>query len=248
MSVSINASVAGFGGGGGGDPVWGDITGTLSSQTDLQAALDAKVGTTGNETVAGIKTLSSAPIISALTASKPVFSDGSKALTSTGTMPVANGGTNSTTSLNNNRVMVSSSSAIVEATAITASRALVSDSNGIPVHSNITTTQLNASLVEVFTGHIEAGSDKIYTLDEYAAYGYTINTLITKMVSGTCTISIKINGTNVTSISAHSATSSQVTSTASGANTVAAGDRVTMVLASSSSPVDLAFTLKVTRT
>jgi len=59
-----------------------------------------------------------------------------------GVLPIANGGTNSSASLNNNRVMVSSGSAIVEAAAITASRALVSDSNGVPTHSAVTTTEL----------------------------------------------------------------------------------------------------------
>lgn len=33
--------------GGGGGAVWGSITGTLSDQTDLQAALDAKLDKTG---------------------------------------------------------------------------------------------------------------------------------------------------------------------------------------------------------
>lgn len=60
----------------------------------------------------------------------------------TGILPIANGGTNSSASLNNNRLMVSSSSAIVEAAAITASRALISDSNGIPTHSSVTDTEL----------------------------------------------------------------------------------------------------------
>ena len=60
----------------------------------------------------------------------------------TGALPIANGGTNSTTSLNNNRVIVSNSSAIVESAAITASRALVSDSNGIPTHSAVTSTEI----------------------------------------------------------------------------------------------------------
>jgi hypothetical protein len=59
-----------------------------------------------------------------------------------GTLPVANGGTNSGTTLNNNRVMKSSGGAIVEATAITANRALASDANGIPVHSSVTDTEL----------------------------------------------------------------------------------------------------------
>lgn len=59
-----------------------------------------------------------------------------------GTLSIAKGGTNSTTALNNNRVIQSSGGAIVEAAAITASRALVSDINGIPTHSTVTTTEL----------------------------------------------------------------------------------------------------------
>ena len=58
------------------------------------------------------------------------------------TLSVAKGGTNSGTALNNNRVIQSSGGAIVEAAAITASRALVSDSNGIPTHSAVTDTEL----------------------------------------------------------------------------------------------------------
>lgn len=61
----------------------------------------------------------------------------------TDVLAVSNGGTNSSTALNNNRVMRSSGGAIVESNAITASRALVSDTNGIPVHANTTTTELN---------------------------------------------------------------------------------------------------------
>ena len=58
------------------------------------------------------------------------------------TLPISKGGTNSTTALNNNRVMQSSGGAIVEAAAITASRALISDTNGIPTHSTVTSTTL----------------------------------------------------------------------------------------------------------
>jgi hypothetical protein len=64
----------------------------------------------------------------------------SAAVITSGTLAIARGGTNSATALNNNRVMISSGSAIVEATAITASRALVSDTNGIPVAAAATTT------------------------------------------------------------------------------------------------------------
>lgn len=60
----------------------------------------------------------------------------------TGILPIANGGTASGSALNNNRLMISSSSAIVEATAVTANRALISDANGIPVASSVTNTTL----------------------------------------------------------------------------------------------------------
>lgn len=60
----------------------------------------------------------------------------------TSILPIANGGTNSSTALNNNRVMQSSSGKIQEAAAITAARALISDANGIPTHSTVTDTEL----------------------------------------------------------------------------------------------------------
>lgn len=58
------------------------------------------------------------------------------------TLSISKGGTNSATSLNNNRIMQSSAGAIVEAAAITAARALISDANGIPTHSTVTATEL----------------------------------------------------------------------------------------------------------
>src|SRR5262245_11917021 len=42
------------GGGGGGGGTWGTITGTLSAQTDLQAALDAKEPLLGNAAADGV--------------------------------------------------------------------------------------------------------------------------------------------------------------------------------------------------
>lgn len=71
-----------------------------------------------------------------------VINDGSGNLSSVAVIPVANGGTNSSTALNNNRVMTSSGSKIVEADAITAARALISDANGLPTHSSVTSTEL----------------------------------------------------------------------------------------------------------
>ena len=58
-------------------------------------------------------------------------------------LPISKGGTNSGTALNNNRVIISSGSAVVEASAITASRVLVSNANGLPVAATTTTTEVN---------------------------------------------------------------------------------------------------------
>ncbi len=70
----------------------------------------------------------------------PITTTGTVALTAP--VSVANGGTNSTTALSNNRVVQTSGGKIVEASAITASKALASDSNGIPVASATTATEL----------------------------------------------------------------------------------------------------------
>lgn len=58
------------------------------------------------------------------------------------TLPISKGGTNSGTALNNNRIIISSGSAIVEASAITASRALVSNGSGIPEAATTTATEI----------------------------------------------------------------------------------------------------------
>lgn len=84
----------------------------------------------------------SAPAIFSV-AGSPITTSGTLAISYSGTaLPIANGGTNSTTALNNNRIMISSGGAIVETAAITANRALASDSGGLPVASTTTDTEL----------------------------------------------------------------------------------------------------------
>lgn len=101
--------------------------------------------------------------------------------------------------------------------------------------------------VESYTGMIPAAADGTYTIDLSAAFSGTINTFKVITDSGTATAAVKINGTNVTGISAVSVSSVIATGTASAANAFAIGDKITLVLSSSSSPVNLAFTLKYTR-
>jgi hypothetical protein len=108
-------------------------------------------------------------------------------------------------------------------------------------------TGLSGVTVDSINGFIEAAKDKTYILDQYAPTAYTINSLVIKTVSGTCTAAIKIDGTSVTSISAVSVTSSESTANATGANAVSAGNTVTLVISSNSAAADLSFTLRITR-
>jgi hypothetical protein len=101
--------------------------------------------------------------------------------------------------------------------------------------------------VNSYTGMMAAPADGTYTIDLYAAFAGTINSLKIITDSGTTTAAVKINGTNVTGISAVSVSSSIATGTASAANAFVVGDKITLVLSSSSSPVNMAFTLKYTR-
>jgi hypothetical protein len=95
-----------------------------------------------------------------------------------------------------------------------------------------------ANLIESITGMIESPTNKSYILDQYAPFAYTINSLVVKLVSGTCTAKIQIDGVDVTGISSVSCTSGETTATASAANTVAIGNTITLVISSISTPVD----------
>jgi hypothetical protein len=74
--------------------------------------------------------------------SQPAFTDisGSASLTSqvSGVLPIANGGTNSSTALNNNRLMVSSGGSIVEASALTNGQILIGSTGAAPVAATLT--------------------------------------------------------------------------------------------------------------
>lgn len=95
-----------------------------------------------------------------------------------------------------------------------------------------------------YSGHIEVPTAKTYTIDEYAVQAATIDSVALKLSAGTATVAIKINGTAVTSLSAIAVTTTQSVTSATGANTVAAGDKITLVVTVPASAADLSFTLK----
>ena len=155
--------------------------------------------------------------------------------------------------------------------AITASRALKSDANGVPTHFDTATepsltelsyvkgvtsaiqAQLDAKASKTFVESIslQDGGTSIaattYTIELYANYAYTINELKIISGAGTCTAALKINGTDVTSISAVAVSTTIATATSSGANTVAVGDKITLVTTSNSGLSNLQLTIKTTR-
>jgi hypothetical protein len=108
-----------------------------------------------NLTVEGTTTLATA-LEGPLKATAGVVSSGLIDLESEveNVLPVANGGTNSDAALNNNRIMVSSGSAIVEAAALTDGQLLIGDTGGAPVAANLS----EGSGIEITNG---AGSIEI---------------------------------------------------------------------------------------
>ena len=92
---------------------------------------------------------------------------------------------------------------------------------------------------------IEAPTAKTYTLCQYVTTGGTIQNLIAKLSSGTCTVAIKINGTDVTGLAAVAVTSTESITAATAANTVVAGDTITAVVSAVAAPADLALVVEI---
>lgn len=96
--------------------------------------------------------------------------------------------------------------------------------------------------------YLSAGANMTLPLDSKAYFGYTIDAIRGLDTSaGSITVAIQINGTPVTGLSALSATTTAQDATATAANTVAAGDRLTAVFSSNSSATGIEFTLACTR-
>jgi hypothetical protein len=131
---------------------------------------------------------------------------------------------------------------------------LVTPALGTPVSGNLSnctniTPTSYIGLVEMWNGNDITSSigNNTYTIVLYAEYAMTINELKIIAGSGTCSAAVKINGTNVTGISAVSVSTTIATGTASAANSVSAGNVITLVLSSTSSLNNLQWTLKTTR-
>jgi hypothetical protein len=103
-----------------------------------------------------------------------------------GTVSIAEGGTNSTAALNNNRVMVSSGGAIVERSALSASLPMKTDANGLP-----TAAAINFGTAAETTGLVPSSKGGT-GIDSSASNG------IAKLASGVWSFSTVNVGTEIT--------------------------------------------------
>jgi hypothetical protein len=92
---------------------------------------------------------------------------------------------------------------------------------------------------------VEAPTAKTYVLALHAGVACTIDTLVAKTASGTCTINVRINGVSVTGLSAVAVSSVESSTNSSGANSVSVGDTIEFVVSSVSSPTDLQISLLI---
>lgn len=86
-----------------------------------------------------------------------------------------------------------------------------------------------------------------YVLDAKATFPYTINGLVIDSLNNTGTVAVQINGVNVTGLSAVSATTTLSDTNATAANSVVAGDAVTLVFTSIATTASFVGKLRVTR-
>ena len=129
-------------------PVISTLSATANQTTITNGAGSITVGTVQDIATGSSPTFAGATI-SGLTANAPVRTNGSSALTTgslnlasevTNVLPIANGGTNSSTALNNDRIMVSSGGSVVEAAALTNGQLLIGSTGAAPVAATITGT------------------------------------------------------------------------------------------------------------
>lgn len=276
---------------GGASAVWGMITGTLSDQLELQAALDAKMDNSEKGAASGVCPLDGGSKVAAAYLPNTVMEYQGAWDASTNTPSLADGAGNAgdiyrasvagTQDLGSGSqtwaigdLVIYSGTVWQKAPAAdgvssvnTKTGAVVLDYGDVGaeqananIQSHISDTSSNphsvtasqagaapAALVEAISAHIVAPEASTVVLDRYAAYAYTINSLIGICTAGSVNIDIQIDGTPVTGIDDVAVDTSEDTYTASAANSVAVGATVSLVINSASSAENFNFTLKTTR-
>ncbi len=82
---------------------------------------------------------------------------------------------------------------------------------------------------------LQTGVDDTYTLLQHAPLPFTVDIAVRQTDAGTVSGSVNIEGTPITGFSELVFSTTEATSTATGGNTVAVGDKITLVLSGTSS-------------
>lgn len=86
-------------------------------------------------------------------------------------------------------------------------------------------------------------SNTDYTIRQYIPRATRFDNIYFKTASGTCTLAVKLDGTNITGWSALNVTSTEGTAAASGANTAAAGVTLSVTVSANSNADRLSITI-----
>ncbi|AWC22053.1 hypothetical protein CO731_01509 [Aminobacter sp. MSH1] len=113
---------------------------------------------------------------------------------------------------------------------------------------NATGLYLNGQSIatDAISGMILAPQNGDYMLVVKCPYGGTVNEVVTKSASGTCTATFKINTTALGG-AANAVSSSEQTQAHASANTFVAGDDIVVTISANSSCANMSFTLKTTK-
>ena len=136
----------------------------------------------------------------------------------------------------------------VVAASLPENNTFVGDSSGNPVAKTVAEMQALLKVDKVAIAYTDSApvNGTVEVLVR-APFAFTINSFTVDLDSGTVTIAVKINGTNVTGLSAVSASSTLSTTNGTAANTVAIGDVIALTFSSASTPVNLRATINCTR-
>lgn len=160
-----------------------------------------------------------------------------------GTLPIANGGTNKTSFTAYAIICggTTTTGALQSVASLgTAGQPLLSGGAGaLPAFGTITGTEAIGSMILV-----PANQD--YKIAVNMPFAGTIVTMTTISTGGTCTLVTKINATAVTGLS-NAVSTSEVTTTATALNTFAAGDDIVLTVSANAACVNLSFMIKATR-
>jgi len=101
--------------------------------------------------------------------------------------------------------------------------------------------------VDFISGMIETPVDKTYYIVSNIPYAGYIDSIVTQSTSGTCTLTVELNGTPLGG-TANSVSSTEEIQVHTSANTFSSGDSVTLVISANNSTEDMRFTANIIRT